>query len=420
MRVLFLASSWPSAGHTARAANLVLAHLLRATRALGHHPGLAFCAQAPDAPAEADPAARQAILDDLGVESVGDFSSALRGPVRGGPAARKWKAIASAFFPRPEDDPCFRKPRDVVRSLAAFAPDLCVLFWDTSFEYLLPWLDVAPCLGYLAKDRTAANRARLNARQPSGPRERLNAFLEGRELNHAFDRHLARLRGAAGLANICAVDAAAYTASGLPCAYVPNTFPDLFPGPRDAAPDGGAVEILGNIGRMDATGSSQGIGFLAERLLAPLEQAMAGREWRVTLCGGGRLPPGAARLANHPAVRLAGYVDDLEAQMAASHLFLMCNNVGPHTGGYTRVIYACSAGACLVAHRRLADSMPEIVHGHNALLGETAEELAGLIAQAAGDPALRRRLGVAARQTYEQAYAPEAVAARLLALGTPR
>jgi hypothetical protein len=78
------------------------------------------------------------------------------------------------------------------------------------------------------------------------------------------------------------------------------------------------------------------------------------------------------------------------------------------------VIYALSSGACLIAHRRLADSMPELVHDENCLLGSTAEEIADLIALAARDPHLRDRLGNNGRATYEAHYQPSQVARGLL------
>ena len=59
--------------------------------------------------------------------------------------------------------------------------------------------------------------------------------------------------------------------------------------------------------------------------------------------------------------------------MVGNHIFLLLNNAGPYTGGYTRVIYAFSSGSCLIAHKRLADSMPELVHDRNCLLGATPE-----------------------------------------------
>ena len=57
--------------------------------------------------------------------------------------------------------------------------------------------------------------------------------------------------------------------------------------------------------------------------------------------------------------------------------------------------------------------MPELISGTNCLLGETPAEIARIIKQAMADEGLRRRIGAAARATYEAEYAPKAVAAKL-------
>ena len=420
MRVLFLASCWPSRRHTTRAANLVLHHLMEATRTLGHKVGLAYCRQA-FAPADASIEAPVEELREAGFAFAGDYSARLLAPpATDASLSGRLLAVRRAFLSRDGDDPRFDDPGAVVSEIKAFGPDLCVLFWDTSFEFLLPYLDGVACVGYAAKERHASTLAGLAATGVASPRQAADRLLTGRALGKAVGRHLERMRRLTALSNICRLDAAAYEAQGLPCAYVPNTFPDLF-GQRPSPPVPDApFEILANIGRMDATGSAQGLEYLAEALLDRLEETLAGLDWRITLCGGGSLPVRAARLSRYPRVLVAGYVQDLEARMAASHLFLMLNNTGPHTGGYTRIIYAFSAGTCLVAHRRLADSMPEVIHGQNALLGDTPEALAALVGRAARDPGLRGELGRAARRAYESEYAPGVVARRLLGLAEGR
>jgi hypothetical protein len=63
-----------------------------------------------------------------------------------------------------------------------------------------------------------------------------------------------------------------------------------------------------------------------------------------------------------------------------------------------------------VAHKRLADSMPEVVHDLNALLGGSAAEIASLLERAANDPGLARRIGEGARETYDRVYRPAVIA----------
>ena len=122
-----------------------------------------------------------------------------------------------------------------------------------------------------------------------------------------------------------------------------------------------------------------------------------GIDWVINICGRFELPPEFDDLKPQPNVAMRGFVPDIDEEVRGNHIFLLLNNAGPYTGGYTRVIYAFSSGSCLIAHTRLAESMPELVHGRNCLLGATPEEIADHIAAAARDPALRARLGEAAR-----------------------
>jgi glycosyltransferase involved in cell wall biosynthesis len=51
--------------------------------------------------------------------------------------------------------------------------------------------------------------------------------------------------------------------------------------------------------------------------------------------------------------------------------------------------------------------MPELVDGHNILLGDSGEEIAELIEKAATDHALRRRIGRAGFETLKTKFRPD-------------
>ena len=107
---------------------------------------------------------------------------------------------------------------------------------------------------------------------------------------------------------------------------------------------------------------------------------------------------------------LRGFVEDIDDEIAGNQLFLLLNNAGPYTGGYTRVMYALSAGACLIAHSRLAELIPELVDDENCLLAGTPEAISDRIIRAARDEELRHRIGIAARQTYLDHFHPSRIA----------
>jgi glycosyltransferase involved in cell wall biosynthesis len=297
-----------------------------------------------------------------------------------------------------------------------------VLFWDTWFEHLLPGLRNETTIVYGARPRHAAAVTRLQQGMRT-PRllSRLRDPLTRRLLRHQERRHYSRLAYAGALANICAVDADSYRRHGLGCTYLPNTWPDAFgkdwSQKRSAAEAAyGSIGILGNVSSVEATGNVFGMRYLANQVLPLMDKALHGVDWTLNITGSGVLAEDLALAFQRDRVRVKGFVPSLDQEVLANSIFLLLNNAGPYTGGYTRVVYAMSSGSCLIAHRRLADSMPEVRHGENALLGESPREIAEHLARACNDGALRQRLGENARRTYEREYHPRVVTQRLLGL----
>lgn len=312
-------------------------------------------------------------------------------------------------FPRPGD------ARALAAAIDTIGADAALLFWDTLAEFALPYMKT-PSFGYLARPtyESGVSRAKL---MPAGLRRTLTLA----QFRAQERRHVERLRRLRGAADICALDAAYYDRHGVPCGYVSNTWDDPVGADwqarrarLEAGRDG--IQILGNIGAVGATGNTFGMRYLGREVLPILAQTAGDLNWSVAICGGGKPAPDVAQALDHPRVRVKGFVDDIDAEMLASGIFLLLNNAGPYTGGYTRVVYASATGACLIAHANLKKSMPELVSGTNCLLGETPTEIAGLVKHAMTDESLRRRLGAAARKTYETEYAPKAVATKLAAM----
>jgi len=411
MHVAVLASVHPSFSH-ARAGYVVLASLLEQMGLAGHRVSLytACCGNRPDA-------ATLERLQATGVRHAADFTAeALEEPQPSG-LAGDLRTVRKAILPRPDDDfPAF--PPAVAARILSEGAGAAILFWDSILEHLLPALGRLPVVGYLARPRTASPLAAIAA-QPGRGVHGLRMAVVRRILLNQEARHLSRLRDLAAATNICALDAAYYAAHGVPCDYLSNTWPDLFGAGwrerRERAESGRPrVSVLANIGAVNATGNGFGLAYLAQEVLPRLAPGLRERI-EVNICGGGMLEPGLAAALQAQGVRVRGFVDDIDGEVLANRVFLLLNNAGPYTGGYTRVCYAFSSGACLVAHRRLADSMPEVKHGKNALLGESGAEIAQLLRQAVEDPALARGLGDGARRTYEATYRPEVVAKALLA-----
>ena len=408
--LLILTSSTPDFVHS-RAARMVCALLAEEFgRQMSRVTVGLYCAEGPVSDAAA------ARLRKAGAEVVNLPGQRLAAPASTSPLATAVGLAQSLVlnnsqydFPRPD------APRALAAAIDALEADAALLFWDTQAEFALPYMKT-PSFGYLARPpfESGVSRAKL---LPAGLRRTLTLAQFGAQER----RHLARLRRLHGATNICAIDTAYYAGHGIPCTYVSNTWEDPV-GPdwlarRTSLEAGTAgIQILGNIGAVGATGNTFGMLHLGREVLPILAQTAGELEWTVAICGGGKFTPDVAQALDHPRVKIKGFVDDIDAEMLASGIFLLLNNAGPYTGGYTRVVYASATGACLIAHANLKKSMPELVSGTNCLLGETPAEIASLVKHAMTDEGLRRRLGAAARKTYETEYAPKAVAAKLAAM----
>jgi hypothetical protein len=336
-------------------------------------------------------------------------------------ARRVARYVRETIDPRLDGDaPRFRDPAGEVERLVATGVGSALLFWDTHYERLVPELTRAGMrvYGYLARPPMAASQVHA--------REKLHGIKHGvtdARLRAKERRHLARLRSLSGARNICALDAEWYDRHGIDCSYLPNTWPDAF---GDAWPSlrRGAegrrqgIHILGNIGVLSSTGNYYGMLYLADRVLPLLKQELKATDFTINICGRFEFPPALDHLRREPNVAIRGFVPDIEEEMLGNQIFLVLNNAGPYPGGYTRVIFAFSSGSCLIAHRRLAESMPELIHDENCLLGDTPESITGLIVAAARDSALRGRIGEAARRTYIERYRPAIIADDLVRMMT--
>ena len=85
--------------------------------------------------------------------------------------------------------------------------------------------------------------------------------------------------------------------------------------------------------------------------------------FRVEIFGAAKLHPRIAQHLNGPDVVVRGFVPDIDAAILSAPVFLCINNATPFKVGHTRYLLGWSLGACMVAHRDAALSMPEIVDG---------------------------------------------------------
>jgi glycosyl transferase family 1 len=407
MHVLILSSNWPILGHE-HAAKTVLGHLLKTFMEQGHKVSFAVAHPEEEANKEC-----LSILKDLGMEFVGDFTDEmdLNDPIFS--TSRKARLLHHAqtlWSPLTQDEyPKFISSYDSAARLDAVGADVALMFWDSWFEHLITDMDKTPVFGYLARPRTEAGLSR-SLEKTGG----IKTWLERKTFAARRKRHFLRVKHLKDTVNICALDASWYRENNIPCSYLPNTWPDAFGDDAwdlrlSAQTKREGVQILGNIGHLSATGNSFGIAYTIQEVLPHLEKLMTELTWEINICGGGKLRPEVKQLVDYPKINLRGFVDDIDKEILSNEIFLLCNNAGHYTGGYTRVMYVMSSAGCLIAHKKLAVSMPELIHDENCLLGDNAEQIAYYINIAARDESLRQRIGAKARQTYKSKYSPAAV-----------
>lgn len=190
------------------------------------------------------------------------------------------------------------------------------------------------------------------------------------------------------------------------CVYLPNPVSDR-PGTtwRERRSWEGTGRVL-FIGWLNTAINAPAVRLLAEEIVPILNTEFAGR-FHLRIVGRGDVPPDIARRLDHPSVTFAGFVPEVEDEFFSADVVIV--PTPGRLGFRTRVAEAFSYGCCVVSHEANRLGMPELRHEENVLLGRDGAELAEMTMRALTDDELRSRLGVAARQTYDDDLHPRVV-----------
>lgn len=215
------------------------------------------------------------------------------------------------------------------------------------------------------------------------------------------------------VADVAANDAHHYAQQGITAVYLQNMWPMTPPFDweikRDKLESANPGKIIGSVGNMSATGNSLGFIALGQEVLPALKRKLSNVPFEIHIFGGREPKAFLKPLLNDPHIKIRGFVDDLDGEILSAPIFLISNNHHTFKVGHTRFLHAWSLGACVVAFADCREAMPEIEHNRNALLGNTAEEIASLVTQALADRTLRRRIAKGGIETLQTIFSPKRV-----------
>lgn len=414
MRLFVVTSNLPSTGHSVRAATVLVREALLAVRELGHDP--LFQPLLPSDAHGVSADEERAALEWARAEGLTLLPTLTAPPepfANRGRLARQAASSSPGLF-----YPAYTLRDEVARRVDETGADAVFHLWSGPALAACSTTD-RPVFAYYGNPDHKPFAARLKHPEVFGIphatlRNRARLALT-RAANRGRQRaHLRLMRRARWAANVCAVDADYYARQGHPDAFYVQNMWTATPNGEQGDPSGREAKIAGSLGGLYGTGNSFGLWFLAREIVPALARRLGDR-FSVHVYGAGEPPAPVAEALRHPAIRVRGFVDDIDGELRSSHVFLLANNNNPDfVVGHTRVLHAWSLGMCMVAHRNTARAMPEIVHGENALLGETADEMADLAVQAVEDEELRRRIGAGGRATLEREFTPAVVMRRVL------
>ncbi len=230
-------------------------------------------------------------------------------------------------------------------------------------------------------------------------------------------QHIKMMRCCEVTANNSLTDVEYYRDSGHPHSiYLQNMWPQA----KEEPVFGGKYlglkpfRVVGSVGNLGATGNTFGLYFIGNELAPKLEDKFGKENIIINIFGGGISKKKIAGVLDKSSICLRGWVDDINKEIINSGAFLVLTNVNGFVVGNTRILLAWSLGSPLIAHRDSALSMPEIVHGKNALLGSSADEIADLIYSVSKDSGLRERIGRGGYETYKKYYSSSIVVPKML------
>lgn len=196
------------------------------------------------------------------------------------------------------------------------------------------------------------------------------------------------------------------------CSYFSTPVPDPI-GQQMTSAKSNKFKIL-HIGHLQGIATLSGIELLAADVIPVLKRRLPSDTFEIHLVGGfyEMLPDTLKRQLDKPYVKIRGQISPPHDEFLSSHVVIVPTPI--ELGIRVRILTAFSYGSCVVAHIANVRGIPELKHGDNCLLGQSGRELAEHCITLYYDTALRHRIELRARATYDTHFSFERAGAAIV------
>jgi len=415
IKILILSNLWPSFYHTSRAANIVIFELIKG-----------FCLEEGietgflklNHPKEFKDIS---VKEKEGIEALKRIGLKVLEPLSlpALSSASKLRKVFKFFKPEPEDFyPEIRYQKIIEEKILDFSSDIIFIPWSEWITSACAGIKI-PKFAYYGNPDPKVGLYRLLFSYKHC-QVGLLKFLLLKKLFKNFEKiHNETIQKYEILGNVAANDAEYYIKNGHPNAFYIqniwiNRFGEAWREKRKELEKEKPAVIVGSIGKLDGTANQYGLEILGRYFLPELKKRMKPGSYEVHIFGAGKILPSLEKYFRVAEVKIRGFVEDIDNEILSAPVFLCLNNASPYKVGHTRYLHAWSLGACVVAHQDSSLSMPEIIHGKNALLGKDIEEIADLVVKAISDRNLREKIGRGGYQTFKEKFTTEKVTPKII------
>lgn len=167
-------------------------------------------------------------------------------------------------------------------------------------------------------------------------------------------------------------------------------------------------------GNLQGLGSRSAMHFLTAKVYPQLVQAWGTGGFKILTAGMGTLPDWFKKqIAGKPEFQTLGFVENLDELIGGCHAVL--SPIDVPVGNRTRIVTALAKRALVIAHRNVSLGNPALVDEETCALAVDAQQFVAHMKRAVEDPQWVKAITDRGRRCYEEYFAPEVAAPRLVA-----